>query len=146
LTLVVARGLFYIFIIHLYSIEIVGVFSLLSAIAFLFSTISSLGLQQDVQHFISYDLGGGDDQVTGQKVHCSGLPFGLSGIHSSLVSFTASALLSFHSHTYLDYLRLMDVELFSMAINNTLFYILLGLLSFRLKGFSIYSTMHWDTT
>jgi len=77
---------------------------------------------------------GGDDQVTGQEVHCSGLPFGLSGIHSSLVSFIAFALLSFHSYAYLDYLRLMDVELFSRVINNTLFYILLGLLSFRLNG------------
>jgi len=35
-------------------------------------------------------LGGGgqDDQVTGQEVHRSGFPFGLRGIHISLVSFT----------------------------------------------------------
>jgi len=44
------------------------------------------------------------------------------------------ALLFFHSYAYLNYLRLMDVELFSMVINNILFYMLLGLQSFRLNG------------
>jgi len=63
LTLVVVGGLFYIFIIHFYNTEIVGVFSLLSAIAFLFSTVFSLGLQQEVQHFISYHLGRGDGMI-----------------------------------------------------------------------------------
>jgi len=46
----------------------------------------------------------------------------------------AFALLFFHSYAYLDYLRLMDVEFFSMIINNILFYMLLGLQSFRLNG------------
>jgi len=59
LSLVVAGSLFYIFIIHSHSTEIVGVFSLLNAIAFLFSTVFSLGLQQGMQHLISYHLGRG---------------------------------------------------------------------------------------
>lgn len=40
-------------------------------------------------------------------------------------------LLFFHSYAYLDYLRLMDVELFTIVINNIPFYMLLGLQSFR---------------
>ncbi|MGC8582056.1 MAG: hypothetical protein ACP5MW_06950, partial [Thermoplasmata archaeon] len=49
--------LFYIFIVHFFSTEIVGAIALLSAILALFSIIFSLGLGTGVQHFISYYLG-----------------------------------------------------------------------------------------
>jgi len=137
LTLVVAGGLFYIFIIHFYSTEIVGVFSLLSAISFLFSTVFSLGLQQGVQHFISYHLGRGEDGMIRslvRKFTAVGFLLSLAAFISLWFLSPAFALLFFHSYAYLDYLRLMDVELFSMVINNILFYMLLGLQSFRLNG------------
>ena len=54
---VIAGALFYIFIIHVYSTQIVGVFALLSAIVVIFNAIFTLGLQTGVQHFISYHLG-----------------------------------------------------------------------------------------
>ncbi|MEM3431480.1 MAG: hypothetical protein QW783_02970 [Candidatus Micrarchaeia archaeon] len=45
--------LFYLFLVHFFSTEIVGAIALLSAILALFSIIFSLGLGTDVQHFIS---------------------------------------------------------------------------------------------
>jgi len=137
LTLVVAGGLFYIFIIHFYSTEIVGVFSLLSAISFLFSTVFSLGLQQGAQHFISYHLGREEDGMIRslvRKFTAVGFLLASAAFISLWFLSPTFALLFFHSYAYLDYLRLMDVELFSMVINNILFYMLLGLQSFRLNG------------
>jgi len=137
LTLVVVGGLFYIFIIHFYSTEIVGVFSLLNAIAFLCSTVFSLGLQQGVQHFISYHLGRGEDgmiRALVRKFTAVGFLLSLGAFATLWVLSPAFALLFFHSYAYLDYLRLMDVEIFSMIINNILLYMLLGLQSFRLNG------------
>ncbi|MEM3844606.1 MAG: hypothetical protein QXU98_02730 [Candidatus Parvarchaeota archaeon] len=49
--------LFYLFIVHFFSTEIVGAIALLSAILALFSIIYSLGLGTGVQHFISYYIG-----------------------------------------------------------------------------------------
>jgi len=137
LTLVVVVGLFYIFVIHSYSTEIVGVFSLLSAIAFLFSTVSSLGLQQEMQHFISYHLGRGEDgmiRALVRKFTAVGFLLSFGTFATLWVLSPAFALLFFLSHAYLDYLRLMDVAIFSMIINNILLYMLLGLQSFRLNG------------
>jgi len=136
LTLVVVGGLFYIFIIHSYSTEIVGVFSLLNAIAFLFSTVFSLGLQQGMQHFISYHLGRRDGMIRAlvRKFTAVGFLLSLGTFATLWVLSPAFALLFFLSHAYLDYLRLMDVVIFSMIINNILLYMLLGLQSFRLNG------------
>jgi len=131
------RGLFYIFIIHFYSTEIIGVFSLLSAISFLFSTVFSLGLQQGVQHLISYRLGRGEDGMIRslvRKFTAVGFLLASAAFISLWFLSPTFALLFFHSYAYLDYLRLMDVEIFSMIINNILLYMLLGLQSFRLNG------------
>jgi len=135
--LTLVGGLFYIFIIHSYSTEIVGVFSLLNAIAFLFNTVFSLGLQQGMQHFISYHLGRGEDgmiRALVRKFTAVGFLLSLGAFATLWVLSPAFALLFFHSHAYLNYLRLMDVAIFSMIINSILLYMLLGLQSFRLNG------------
>ena len=135
--LVIVGGLFYIFIIHLYSTEIVGVFSLLSAIAYLFSTVFNLGLQQGIQHFISYHLGRGEDgKIRGlvRRFTVVGLLLSSAAFISLWLLSPALSLIFFHTYAFLDYLKLIDVELLSMIIVNILLYMLLGLQSFRLNG------------
>ena len=135
--LVIVGGLFYIFIIHFYSTEIVGVFSLLSAIAYLFSTAFNLGLQQGIQHFISYHLGRGEDEkIRGlvRRFTVVGLLLSSAAFISLWLLSPALSLIFFHTYAFLDYLKLIDVELFSMIMVNILLYMLLGLQSFRLNG------------
>jgi len=69
-----------------------------------------------------------------RKFTAVGFLLSLGAFATLLVLSPAFALLFFHSYAYLDYLRLMDVEIFSMIINNILLYMLLGLQSFRLNG------------
>lgn len=137
ITFVFVGGIFYIFLIHFYNIQIVGVFSLLSAIIYLFSTVFSLGLQQGVQHFISFHLGRGDDEVVRSYIKkFIPVAFGLS-----FLAFAALWLLSpllgflfFHTNSYIEYLRLIDIELLFVIINSILLAMLLGLQNFRLNG------------
>lgn len=135
--LVVVGGLFYIFIIHSYSSQVVGVFSLISAIGYLFSIVFSLGLQQGTQHFISYHLGKGEEDYVRAFIRKFLLVSALLSIIGSLSLWSLSPLFSFwffHTYAYLDYLRLVDVELFSMIFNSILLFILVGLQNFKLNG------------
>ena len=54
---VLSGFLFYIYIVRVFTTEVVGVVALLSAMMILFSTIFGVGLSFGVQHFISYYLG-----------------------------------------------------------------------------------------
>ncbi|MEM4071590.1 MAG: MATE family efflux transporter, partial [Thermoplasmata archaeon] len=60
--------LFYLFLVHFFSTEIVGAIALLSAILALFSIIFSFGLGAGVQHFISYYIGQNDVKAVKQIV------------------------------------------------------------------------------
>ncbi|MEM4137040.1 MATE family efflux transporter, partial [Metallosphaera sp.] len=60
--------LFYLFLVHFFSTEIVGAIALLNAILALFSIIFSLGLGTGVQHFISYYIGQNDVKAVKQIV------------------------------------------------------------------------------
>ena len=54
--------IFYIYIVRVFTTEVVGVVALLSAMMILFSTIFSVGLGFGVQHFISYYIGKNDPE------------------------------------------------------------------------------------
>ena len=54
--------LFYIYIVRVFTTEVVGVVALLSAMMILFSTIFGVGLNFGVQHFISYYIGKNDPE------------------------------------------------------------------------------------
>lgn len=136
-TMVIAGGLFYIFIIHYYPTQIVGVFSLLSAIAYLFSTIFLLGLNQGVQHFISFHLGRGEDGIVKTLIvrfSIVGLILSVLAFFSLWFSLPGLDTIFFHTNIYIDYLKLTDIEVFSMVIYTILMYMLLGLQSFKLNG------------
>lgn len=136
-TMVIVGGLFYIFLIHYYSTQIVGVFSLLSAVAYLFSTIFLLGLNQGVQHFISFHLGRGEDGIVKTLIvrfSIVGLILSVLAFFSLWFSLPGLETIFFHTNIYIDYLKLTDIELFSMVISTILMYMLLGLQSFKLNG------------
>ena len=59
---VLSGFLFYIYIVRVFTTEVVGVVALLSAMMFLFSTIFGVGLNFGVQHFISYYIGKNDPE------------------------------------------------------------------------------------
>ncbi|MEM0159784.1 MAG: MATE family efflux transporter, partial [Candidatus Micrarchaeaceae archaeon] len=134
---VAVGALFYIFIIHVYTPEIVGVFALLAAIATIFSTIFSLGLQPGTQHFVSYHLGRGEEGAIKSLVKKIILFALLLSISSFVTVWLLSPLLSsffFHTFKYIGYLRLIDIELSLMILTNILFSVLLGLQNFRTNG------------
>ena len=113
ISFVLVGALFYIFLIHYYSPEIVGVFSLLSAISYLFSTAFSLGLQQGVQHFISYHLGRGEDGFVKsliKKVTLLGLVLSLLAFGALWLLIPILTPLFFHTNAFLGYLRLTDIS------------------------------------
>ncbi len=129
--------LFYIFAIRLFSTEIIGVFSLLSAILLLFGNIFSLGLGQGLQHFISFHLGKGEEG----KIRTIIKEFTLLGIALSLSAFISLWILSpifsilfFHTYAFLGYIKLLDVELFAVIFNSFIFSILAGLQNFKLNA------------
>jgi len=127
---VLAGALFYIFITHLFPTEIVGVFALLSAIVTLFQTIFTLGLSNGIQHFISYHLGEKDESSILALIK----KFILIGIFLSISAFlvlwiTAPyfGIIFFHTLKYINYIRLIDIELFALLFNSFLGSILNGL-------------------
>ena len=128
---------FYIFIVRLFSTQIIGVFSLLSAILLLFNSAFSLGLGTGLQHFISYHLGKGE----GGKIRAIIKEFALLGIAISFLAFISLWILSpifselfFHTYDFLDYIRLIDVELVATVFNSFIFAILLGLQKFKMQA------------
>ena len=137
ISFVIAGGLFYIFLVRFYPTNIVGAFSLISAISYLFTTAFSLGLQQGIQHFISYHLGRGEDNAVKslmKKFTILGLVLSVAAFGSLWLLIPVIMPLFFHTNYYLTYLRLADVELFSMVITNILLYMLLGLQNFKMNG------------
>ncbi|MGC9088499.1 MAG: MATE family efflux transporter, partial [Conexivisphaera sp.] len=84
--------LFYIFIVHFFSTEIVGAIALLSAILALFQIIFSLGLGTGVQHFISYYLGRKDPDAIGHIIKKMGLVSVLLGIFAFIVTWVSAPL------------------------------------------------------
>lgn len=132
---VLASLFLYVLIIRLFSTEIMGVFSLLSAILLLFNNIFTLGLGTGLQHFISFHIGKGEEG----KIRAIIREFILIGIALSLSAFISLWLLSpifsslfFHTYAFLSYIRFLDVEMFAVIFNGFIFSILAGLQNFKL--------------
>jgi len=132
-----AALLYYIYIIRLFSTEIIGVFSLLSALLLLFSNIFSLGLGTGLQHFISFHMGKHDEG----KIRTMIREFMLLGIVLSLSAFFSLWLLSpvflnlfFHTYAFMGYLKLLDIELAAGIFNGFILSILAGLQKFKLSA------------
>lgn len=96
---VLAGFIFYIYIIHFYSSELVGTVALLLAITSLLNIFFSLGLGYGLQHYISYHTGRNEYGVIREMI-TKFLPIGVSlGIFSLLSLYLTSpifAMLFFH--------------------------------------------------
>jgi O-antigen/teichoic acid export membrane protein len=126
--------IFYIYIIHYYSSELVGTVALLIAITSLLNIVFSFGLGPGIQHFVSYHLGKGElDSVRGIVGRFSAIGLGLSFLSLMFLYFSAPvfASLFFHSPIYVFLIRFLGIDLFFMVANTFLSSILIGLQIFR---------------
>jgi len=131
---VLAGFFFYIYIIHFFTPEIVGVVALLLAIASLFNIVFSLGLGSGVQHFISYHLGRNEPE----HIHKIIRRFSMIALVISIISlifiwFSAPFFeyLFFHTNKYTLLIRFLGFDLFAMILNTILGGMLLGLQNFK---------------
>ena len=131
---VLAGFIFYIYIIHYYSSELVGTVALLSAITSLLSAFFALGLGSGLQHYISYYLGRREFEKIREMI-TKFLLIGLFlGILSLLTLYFASpifAMLFFHTFRYILLVKYLSLDLMFMVLNAFLGSVLLGLQNFR---------------
>ena len=107
---VLSGFLFYIYIVRVFTTEVVGVVALLSAMMILFSTIFGFGLSFGVQHFISYYIGKNDPESLRSVVKEISIVLILVSILAivfMLFSSPAFAYLFCHTYRYLDIIRIM---------------------------------------
>jgi O-antigen/teichoic acid export membrane protein len=131
---VLAGFIFYIYVIHFYSSELVGVVALLLAIASLLNITFSLGLGYGLQHFISYHLGRRElDAIRRIVIRYSTIGLGLAFLSFVFLYFASPvfATLFFHSLKYLSLVKILSLDLFFMVVSTVLGSILIGLQNFR---------------
>lgn len=100
IALVLAGFIFYIYIIHFYSSELVGTVALLLAITSLLNIFFSLGLGYGLQHYISYQMGRKEygkirEMIT--KFLLIGLSLGVLSLLALYLSSPIFAMLFFHT-------------------------------------------------
>jgi len=142
---VLSGFLFYIYIIRVFSTEVVGVVALLSAIMILFGTVFSVGLNFGVQHFISYYIGQNNlSALRGvvKEVSLLLLLVSIIAIVSMWFSAPAFAYLFFHTYTYLELIRIMGFAIVANVGMSVMGGMVLGLQKFRANALiSIASTV-----
>jgi len=131
---VLSGFLFYIYIVRVFSTEVVGVVALLSAIMLIFATIFSLGLNVGVQHFISYYIGQNNHSALKGVVKEVPLLLVLVSIIAIIFMWFSSpafAYLFFHTYTYLYLIRLMGFAIVANLGMSVMGGMVLGLQKFR---------------
>ncbi|MGC8581230.1 MAG: polysaccharide biosynthesis C-terminal domain-containing protein [Thermoplasmata archaeon] len=125
---------FYLFLIRMYSTEIVGVFTMIQAINMLMPIIFTLGLPPGVQHMVSY-YHGRKDNVKATKIAKGYIYFSLLlGVIALVVTSGLSPYLSiyfFHSYQYTWVIILLSISIALSIINLVLTSILMGKGRFR---------------
>lgn len=149
-TLALAGAVFYIYVIRVFPPSVVGSVAVLLAILSLFPSIFSLGLQGGWQHFISYELGKGNDDnikaITGKAIGI-GLLLCAASIVALLLTARPLTYVFFHSYSYLYFVYLLapaiPLSMMAQYFNG----ILLGLQRFKMSGiigmvstFAVYGT------
>lgn len=134
IALFLAGFIFYIYIIHFYSSQLVGTVALLLAITSLLNIFFSLGLGYGLQHFISYHLGRKEySSIRGMTVKFSAIGVGLASLSFIFLYFSSPifAILFFHSFKYIILVKFLGIDLFFMLISTFLSGILIGLQNFK---------------
>ncbi len=134
---VLSGFLFYIYIVRVFTTEVVGVVALLSAMMILFSTIFGVGLNFGVQHFISYYMGKNDPESLRAVVKEISIVLILVSILAIVFMWFSSpafAYLFFHTYRYLDIIRIMGFAVVASLGANVTGGMVLGLQKFGANG------------
>ena len=131
---ILAGFVFYIYIIHFYSSELVGIVALLVAIISLLSAVFSLGINYGLQHFISYHIGKrefGAIKNMIRRFSAIGLVLSCASVVFLYFSSPIFAMLFFHSLKYVSLVKFLGIELFFIITSTILSGILIGLQNFK---------------
>jgi len=134
ITVVLAGFLFYIYMIHYFTPELVGVVAMLLAIASLFNIIFSLGLGSGAQHFISYHLGRNEaDSIKRiiEKLSLLSVLVSLVALVFLWVTAPVFAMLFFHTEKYTLLIQFLGFDLMAMVLSSILGGMLIGLQNFK---------------
>ena len=134
---VLSGFLFYIYIVRVFTTEVVGVVALLSAMMILFSTIFSVGLGFGVQHFISYYIGKNDPgslRVVVKEISIVLIIVSILAIVFMWFSSPAFAYLFFHTYRYLYVIRIMGFAVVASLGAGVTGGMVLGLQKFRVNA------------
>ena len=131
---VLAGFIFYIYIIHFFSSELVGTVALLLAITSLLNIFFSLGLGYGLQHYISYHMGRKEygkirEMIT--KFLLIGLSLGILSLLTLYLTSPILAVLFFHTFKYILLLKYLGIDLLFMVLSTFLSGILIGLQNFK---------------
>ena len=134
---VLSGFLFYIYIVRVFTTEVVGVVALLSAMMILFSTIFGVGLSFGVQHFISYYIGKNDPESLRSVVKGISIVLILVSVLAIVFMWFSSpafAYLFFHTYRYLDVIRIMGFAVVANLGASVTGGMVLGLQKFRVNA------------
>ena len=134
---VLSGFLFYIYIVRVFTTEVVGVVALLSAMMILFSTIFSVGLNFGVQHFISYYIGKNDPESLKGVIKEISIVLVLVSILAIVFMWFSSpafAYLFFHTYRYLNIIRIMGFAVVANLGASVTGGMVLGLQKFRVNA------------
>ncbi|MFG1445708.1 MAG: oligosaccharide flippase family protein [Thermoplasmatales archaeon] len=134
IALVLAGFIFYIYIIHFYSSELVGTVALLLAIASLMNIFFSLGLGYGLQHYISYHMGRqeyGKVREIIAKFLLTGLSLGILSLLALYLTSPIFAMLFFHTFKFILLMKYLGIDLLFMVFSTFLSSILIGLQNFK---------------
>ena len=131
---VLAGFIFYIYIIHFFSSELVGAVALLLATTSLLNIFFSLGLGYGLQHYISYHMGRKEygkirEMIT--KFLLIGLSLGILSLLTLYLTSPIFAVLFFHTFKYILILKYLGIDLLFMILSTFLSGILIGLQNFK---------------
>jgi O-antigen/teichoic acid export membrane protein len=125
---------FYLFLIRMYSTEIVGVFTMIQAINLLLPILFTFGLPPGVQHMVSY-YQGKKDNIKATKIAKGYIYISvLLGVIALIITSSISPYLSiyfFHSYKYTWVITLLSISIALSIINLVLMSILMGKGRFR---------------
>ena len=129
--------IFYIIIVRMFSLPLVGVIALFTALIGLFNIIFSFGLVTAAQHFTSYGIGKGEWQsVTSNfyKIIRFGTFFSTMGLVTVFILSPFIAKVFLHTVVYSGLVKILGIVLFGNIVYGILNATLLGLQKFRLSA------------
>ena len=136
---IISGFIFYLFILRIYNASDVGVISLFIAIIGLFTVIFSFGLGTTAQHFMSYSIGQGNEDIfviTIKKIFVYGFLCSFVGLLSLYFISPFISLIFLHSSKFTTLIKLLTLVVFGSIFYAILNGIIIGLQNFRLSAIS----------